>query len=80
MKARGFKKGMLQISVGKKYDLKDAIKKALGVNTDRTADAYIAGKWAVSGDKYKAVNKAFAKFGITEWQDVIEEESMCSDK
>lgn len=72
MKATGFKKGMLNISVGRKYELRDAIKRALNVNTDRTFDLYKAGKWSIADEKYEAINAVFHYFGITEWADKLE--------
>lgn len=71
---------MNNISVGRRFELKDALKRALQVNTDRTVECYAAGKWALSEEKAAIINEVFAQFGISEWADniIIEEETSLS--
>ena len=73
MKITGFKKGMNKIPYGERFELKDALKRALGVNTDRTVEAYAAGDRTLEGEKAEAVAQTFATFGIDEWWDKKEE-------
>lgn len=80
MKIQGFKKGMNQIAMGKRFELKDAIKKALGVNTDRTVELYATGKWAICDEKAEAVANVFQEYGITDWFDSkIEDTELCAE-
>jgi len=75
-KKKGLRKGVNQVPRELQRYLRDDLKKAIRVTTDRSIYMYIAGQRTMHGDMLKAVSRVFKKYGVVDFYD--EEIEICT--